>query len=226
MLGTVLGMGTAVLWERAAELERAGAEEGAAALLAVPNAGAWHCDAIPYLLTEGEFNALAAGLAQRADVLELLLADLYGPRSLLERGHLPPALVYPSHAYLRALRSGTPVPEDAAPQRHVQLYAADVVRTADGSWCVLADRTGEPAGLAHVLENRRIMRSRRSARFSRSGKTACSAWCRRPPAIPALLCSRPATPIRAGSSMWCWPARSAAPWLKPAILRCATMRYG
>ncbi len=157
MLGTLLGMGTAVLWERAAELERAGAEEGAAALLAVPNAGAWHCDAIPYLLTEGEFNALAAGLAQRADVLELLLADLYGPRSLLERGHLPPALVYPSHAYLRALRSGTPVPEDAAPQRHVQLYAADVVRTADGSWCVLADRTGEPAGLAHVLENRRIM---------------------------------------------------------------------
>jgi len=152
MLGTLLGMGTAALWERTAELERACVEEGAAALLAVPNAGTWHCDAIPYLLTKSEFNDLAAGLAQRAELLELILADLYGPRRLLEAGHLPPALVYPSQAYLRALR-----PEAPTTQRHIQLYAADVVRGPDGAWCVLADRTGEPSGLAHVLENRRIM---------------------------------------------------------------------
>jgi len=157
MLGTLLGMGTAALWERAAELERACAEEGAAALLAVPNAGTWHCDAIPYLLTQQEFTTLAAGLAQRAELLEQILADLYGPRRLLESGHLPPALVYPSHAYLRALRSTVPQARDAPPPRHLQLYAADLLRGPDGAWCVLADRTGEPAGLAHVLENRRIM---------------------------------------------------------------------
>jgi uncharacterized circularly permuted ATP-grasp superfamily protein/uncharacterized alpha-E superfamily protein len=43
------------------------------------------------------------------------------------------------------------------PQRHLHLYAADLVRGPDGQWCVLADRTGEPAGLAYVLENRRLM---------------------------------------------------------------------
>jgi uncharacterized circularly permuted ATP-grasp superfamily protein/uncharacterized alpha-E superfamily protein len=154
LLGTLLGMGTAALWDRAAELARASAEEGPAALLAVPNAGTWHCDAIPFLLTQQEFSNLADGLAQRAELLELVLGDLYGSRTLLEHGHLPPALVYPSRAYLRALREA----RGAAPgQRHLHLYAADLVRGEDGSWLVLADRTGEPAGLAHVLENRRLM---------------------------------------------------------------------
>ena len=159
MLGTLLGMGWATLSERTAELDRACVEEGAAALLAVPNAGNWRCDPVPFLLTESEFNALAAGLAQRAELLELVLADLYGPRRLLEDGRLPPALVYPSDSYLRALRTVMTTSEETPPAqtRHLQLYAADLVRGPDGAWQVLADRTGEPAGLAYVLENRRLM---------------------------------------------------------------------
>ena len=158
MLGTLLGMGWATLSERTAELDRACVEEGAAALLAVPNAGNWRCDAIPFLLTQSEFSALAAGLAQRAELLEMVLADLYGKRHLLEEGHLPPTLVYPSDSYLRELRTTLPNDHDAPPPpRHLQLYAADLVRGPDGAWRVLADRTGEPAGLAYVLENRRIM---------------------------------------------------------------------
>lgn len=155
MLGSLLGMGTGVLRERSAELDRACAEEGAAALLALPHAGSWRCDAIPFLLTEMEFSTLAMGLAQRASVIELLLADLYGPRTLLAQGHLPPALVYGGNTYLRAMR--TKVPDPPPPPRHLHLYAADLVRGADGQWCVLADRTGEPAGLAYALENRRMM---------------------------------------------------------------------
>jgi len=158
MLGTLLGLGTAVLQERSAELNRACAEEGAAALLAVPNAGSWRCDPIPFLLTESEFATLAAGLAQRAELLEAVLTDLYGPRRLLEQGHLPPALVYASPAYIRELRTElSDRPADAPPHRHLHLYAADLVRGPDGKWCVLADRTAEPAGLAYALENRRIM---------------------------------------------------------------------
>jgi len=155
MLGSLLGMGTASLRDRRAELERACAEEGAAALLSVPNAGSWRCDPIPFLLTETEFSALAIGLAQRAALLEQVLADLYGPRTLLADGHLPPSLVYPSASYVRACR--TTVPDPPPPPRHLSLYAADLVRGPNGEWCVLADRTGEPAGLAYVLENRRIM---------------------------------------------------------------------
>ena len=155
MLGTLLGVLIAALADRRAELARACAEDGAAALLAVPNAGTWRCDPIPFLLTEAEFSGLAIGLAQRASLLEAVLADLYGPRSLISGGHLPPALVYPSSSYVRACRSalaGAP-----PPGRHLHLYAADLARGPDGQWCVLADRTGEPAGLAYALENRRIM---------------------------------------------------------------------
>jgi uncharacterized circularly permuted ATP-grasp superfamily protein/uncharacterized alpha-E superfamily protein len=155
MLGTLLGMGTATLRDRNAELDRACLEEGAAALLAPPATGNWRCDPIPFLLTEAEFSELATGLAQRATLLELVLADLYGPRTLLANGHIPPAIVYPSHAYIRAAR--TTVPGARPPPRHLDLYAADLVRGPDGAWCVLADRTGEPAGLAYALENRRIL---------------------------------------------------------------------
>ena len=155
MLGTLLGMGTAMLKERTAELDRACAEEGAAALLAIPQAGTWRCDAIPFLLTEAEFSDLAIGLAQRATLLETILQDLYGPRRLLAEGHLPPSLVYPSPTYIRASR--TTIPNAPPPRRHINLYAADLVRGPHGHWCVLADCTGEPAGLAYALENRRIM---------------------------------------------------------------------
>ena len=155
MLGTLLGMGTATLRERGAELDRACAEEGAAAILASGPAGGWRCDAIPFLLTEGEFTTLAAQLAERAELLERILADLYGPCTLLERGLLPPAMVYPSGAYLHAAR--TTVPGAGPPPRHIQLYAADLIRGADGAWRVLADRTGEPSGLGYALENRRMM---------------------------------------------------------------------
>ncbi len=155
LLGTLLGLGTAALRDRHAELDRACAEEGAAALLANPATGTWRCDPIPFLLTETEFGALAIGLAQRATLLEMVLADLYGPRRLLADGLLPPGLVYPSHAYVRACRTTLQDEPVAGPQ--LQLYAADLVRGPDGQWCVLADRTGEPAGLAYALENRRIM---------------------------------------------------------------------
>jgi uncharacterized circularly permuted ATP-grasp superfamily protein/uncharacterized alpha-E superfamily protein len=150
MLGTLLGMGVEALRARSAELNRALAEEGAAAVMAGPGTVQWRCDPIPFLLTEPEFADLAGRLAQRANLLEAILRDVYGPRELLRNGLLPPALVYPSPHYLRPCRI-------SPAGRHVHLYAADVMRAPDGQWQVLADHTAEPAGLAHVLENRRMM---------------------------------------------------------------------
>ena len=148
MLGNLLGMGVSALQARSGELNRALAEEGAAAVM---GAARWRCDPVPFLLTEAEFGFLARGLAQRADLLEAVLRDVYGPLDLLRSGLLPPAaLVYPSPYYLRPCRN---VPG----ARHLHLYAADLMRAPDGRWHVLADHTAEPAGLAHVLENRRMM---------------------------------------------------------------------
>ncbi len=150
VLGTLLGLGTAALRERRTEIDRALADIGAPAVFNRQESAHWRCDPIPLLLTESEFTDLTARLAQRATIIEAMLADLYGPRRLLHSGVLPPSLVYPSPFYLHAMR-GAPL------SRHLGLYAADVLRAPDGTWQVLADRTAGAAGLAYVLENRRVM---------------------------------------------------------------------
>jgi len=150
MLGTLLGLGTETLRERRAEIDRALADIGAPAVFARREAAQWRCDPIPLLLTETEFADLSTRLMQRATVIERMLVDVHGPRTLLERGVLPPALLYGSPFYVRALRG-------AAIPRHIGLYAADLLRTPDGGWQVLSDRTAAAAGLAYVLENRRVM---------------------------------------------------------------------
>ena len=135
-------------------LDRHFLEEGATSLLpGGSNTPAWRCDPVPLILPPGEFDALAAGLAQRASLLEAVLQDVYGPQTLLAEGLLPPALVYANPAFLRSCR-------DAAGHRQgplLHLYAADLLRAPDGQWRVLADRTAGPTGLAHVLENRRAL---------------------------------------------------------------------
>jgi uncharacterized circularly permuted ATP-grasp superfamily protein/uncharacterized alpha-E superfamily protein len=150
LLGVIAGLGRGVLAERARRLERVMEEEGAASLLPGSPPDPWRFDPIPLPLLQSEFIALEAGLAQRARLLDAVLADLYGAQRLLADGALPPALVYPNPAFLRPCR------HDATPhQELLQFYAADLVRAPDGAWTVLADRTGLADGLAHALQNRR-----------------------------------------------------------------------
>lgn len=49
----------------------------------------WPLDPIPVLLTSTAWSVIEQGLSQRAELLHLLLADLYGPRRLLASGKLP-----------------------------------------------------------------------------------------------------------------------------------------
>ncbi|HEY4252974.1 MAG TPA: circularly permuted type 2 ATP-grasp protein, partial [Roseomonas sp.] len=150
LLGTLVGLGPDALAERGAMLDRLFAEEGVTALLPGAGAGAWRCDPVPLPIPAGEFAALEAGLAQRASVIEAMLADLYGPQELLARGVVPPGLVFPNPAFLRPCHG---MPQ----QSHLQLYAADLIRGPDGQWRVLADRTNAPHGMAYALENRRAL---------------------------------------------------------------------
>src|ERR1700674_5820477 len=50
----------------------------------------WNLDAIPLMIPPSEWNQLEAGLIQRARLLNLILADLYGPQRLLRGGLIPP----------------------------------------------------------------------------------------------------------------------------------------
>ena len=156
VMGVLGHLGRAALVERGERLARAMAEDGVASLLpgrpASP-AGAWRLDPLPLPLPADEFAVLSAGLTQRAALLEAVLADLYGPQQLLADGRLPPALIFGSPAFVRAARGSRSV----ARRPMLNLYAADLVRGADGAWRVLQDRTALASGLGQVLENRRLL---------------------------------------------------------------------
>ncbi len=143
ILGVLAAFDPAQLADRAHRLERAAAEDGPSA---------WHCDPVPLPIAADEFAVLEAGLRQRACLLEAILADIYGPQTLLSSGALPAALVHANPAFLRACRT-TP----STPQRFLQAYAADLVRSPDGQWRVLADRTGGALGIGYARESRRLL---------------------------------------------------------------------
>jgi uncharacterized circularly permuted ATP-grasp superfamily protein/uncharacterized alpha-E superfamily protein len=109
----------------------------------------WPLSHIPVMIAESEWADLAEGLIQRADLLEALMADLYGPGDLVKKGLLPPQLVADNPEWLRPLvgvqpRSG----------HYLHMIAFEIGRSPDGSWLVLGDRTQAPSGSGFALENR------------------------------------------------------------------------
>lgn len=114
---------------------------------------AWILDPLPYLLTAQEWQAIEAGVAQRARLLNAVLADLYGAQELLSSGSLPPEIPFGHPNFLWPCRGVRPRAD-----RWLWIYAADLARSADGQWWVLADRTQAPSGPGYALENRQIVR--------------------------------------------------------------------
>lgn len=109
----------------------------------------WVLDAIPLLLVEQEWQEIERGLAQRARLFDLILKDLFGPHQLIRDKQLPPEALFAHPGYYPAYHGLQP-----ADQGYLQLYAADLARSPDGMWWVVADRTRSPFGLGYVLENR------------------------------------------------------------------------
>jgi hypothetical protein len=65
----------------------------------------WTLDMLPLLIGPAEWSRIEAALLQRSRVLNLVLADLYGPQRLLHDGLLPPSLVLANPArHRRAAR--------------------------------------------------------------------------------------------------------------------------
>ena len=112
----------------------------------------WTLDPIPLVLTSAEWRKIESGLAQRARLMDALLADLYGPQRLLAEGIVPPELVFGHPNFLWPCVG-------VSPRRGnwLQVYAADLARAPDGQWWVMADRTQTPSGAGYALENREIL---------------------------------------------------------------------
>lgn len=112
----------------------------------------WALDELPLVLPEEEWSELSYGLAQRARLLNLILADVYGPQILLHQGIIPPEVIYGAGGWLPAAY-GTQAPGGI----FLHSYAADLLRAPDGRWWVVGDRTQAPSGAGYALENRLIM---------------------------------------------------------------------
>jgi len=112
----------------------------------------WELDLLPQIIDSAEWATLAAGIAQRAALLDGVLADLYGPQTLLAEGLLPPELVFSHNNFLWPCQGIKP-----PGGKFLHVYAADLARSPDGSWWVVADRTQAPSGCGYALENRQII---------------------------------------------------------------------
>ncbi|MBT2186347.1 circularly permuted type 2 ATP-grasp protein [Sphingobium nicotianae] len=112
----------------------------------------WPLSPIPMLLHASQWQGLENGLAQRADLLEAVLGDIYGEARLVADGVLPAAIITGSPEYWRQMHEVPP------PRGHrLQFYAVDLARGPDGEWRVLADYVRAPVGAGYALENRLAM---------------------------------------------------------------------
>jgi uncharacterized circularly permuted ATP-grasp superfamily protein/uncharacterized alpha-E superfamily protein len=109
----------------------------------------WPFSPVPVILHDSEWADISAGLIQRADLLEQVVADLYGENRLVAEGHLPASLIAQNPEWLRPMvgvrpRSG----------HFLHFIGFEIGRGPDGRWWVLSDRTDAPSGAGFALENR------------------------------------------------------------------------
>ncbi|CAN5642622.1 circularly permuted type 2 ATP-grasp protein [soil metagenome] len=112
----------------------------------------WKLDPLPLLIDTADWTRLESGIVQRAELLDCIPTDLYGPRRLISSGLLPPALIFSHGGFLRVADRIT-----LPGARQLFLASADLARDDDGAWRVLADRTQAPSGAGFAMENRSVL---------------------------------------------------------------------
>lgn len=109
----------------------------------------WSLDLFPLIVDPQSWQRIEAGVLQRMRLLERVMADVYGPQTLLHDGLLPPALVHAHPGYLRAMHGVAPVGG-----RYLHIAAFDLAHGPDGNWWLEGQRCQAPSGLGYLLENR------------------------------------------------------------------------
>jgi uncharacterized circularly permuted ATP-grasp superfamily protein/uncharacterized alpha-E superfamily protein len=109
----------------------------------------WSLDLLPFIIDQPDWAVLQHGVAQRARLLNSMMADIYGERQQLSKGLLPADLVFGHSGYL-------PQMHGVLPKNKVWLHmvAFDLGRSPDGKWWVVNHRMQAPSGLGYALENR------------------------------------------------------------------------
>ena len=104
---------------------------------------------IPIIIHQKEWDLVERGIQQRAEILNLVLKDLYGDRDLLKKGIIPPEVIYAHSGFLRSCDQ-----IQYKSTKQLSIYAADLARGPDGRMWVVNDRSQAPSGMGYALENR------------------------------------------------------------------------
>ncbi len=145
---------TNVLTARAEALARSYLNQG----VTFDHAGeekAFPMDVVPRVIAAHEWETIEAGVRQRVQTLEHLLADVYateGVPNAVRDGVLPWELIASSPHYHRAVAGLRP-----ANGVRVHVSGTDLVRDAEGTFRVLEDNVRVPSGVSYVMSNRRAM---------------------------------------------------------------------
>jgi uncharacterized circularly permuted ATP-grasp superfamily protein/uncharacterized alpha-E superfamily protein len=112
----------------------------------------WQLDPIPFVLSREEWAGINDGIVQRAQLQDLIIKDLYGPRNLIKDKIIPPELLYANSGFLRPCFE---LQQNSI--HHVLVYAADIARGPDGRMWVIDNRTQTPSGYGYAFENRKVL---------------------------------------------------------------------
>ena len=115
------------------------------------DAGDFHVDLMPRVISDHEWAAIRAGVTQRARAIEHFLRDVYADQRILTAGIVPRDAVSGTGAWRsEALR----LPVGSV---HAPVMGFDLVRNEVGGWRVLEDNVRSPSGLAFAVAAREIM---------------------------------------------------------------------
>jgi len=112
----------------------------------------WLLDPVPAVVSSRDWEAIETGVIERAELLNLVLEDLYGERDLLRLGLIPPEVVFGHEGFLR---QADQVRLPGAQQ--LFSYGVDIGRDSAGQPRALSDRTQSPSGVGYALEARAVV---------------------------------------------------------------------
>ncbi len=155
LLDGVSSLGVQGLKERQDKVRRILRDDGATYTVYNDDSSAlknWELDLVPYLLGSDEWAKIESGLLERAELFNLILQDIYGPRELIRSGTLPPEALFCHSGFLRPCHG-----VKLHGEHQLILHAVDMARAPDGNFVVFTDRTQSPSGAGYALENRTVM---------------------------------------------------------------------
>lgn len=109
----------------------------------------WDLNIVPFIVHQKEWQTIEKGIIQRAEILNLVLKDIYGKRELIKNGIIPHEVIFAHRGFLRQcdqIQYNT--------NKNLLIHSADLSRGPDGRMWVVNDRTQAPSGMGYALENR------------------------------------------------------------------------